>query len=135
MTPGDTTESRAPGPNDAIARARKRAEKLARAQCTPGEIAASLWASHLTPDRVTAQQLVKELADDLVAWRLAGRADVRLNAYEVATSGADTRGMAPTMAAWGKQHLGWDKQGMDPKKQGATEQREGAAAQGLKAVS
>lgn len=121
-----------PGTAAAIARARERAERLARAQCTPGEIAASLWASHLVPDRVTAQQMVKELADDLVAWRLAGRADVRLNAYDVATTPSDKPGQASTMAAWGKQHLGWDKQGHDPAKQGQTEQREAAGASKLK---
>jgi hypothetical protein len=122
------------GTDDAIARARKRVERLARAQCTPGEIAASLWASHLVPDRVHAQQMVREHAEDIAAWRLAGRADVRLTAYDVATTPSDKPGQASTMSNWAKQHLGWDKQGMDPGKQGQAEKREGAAAVGLKAV-
>lgn len=121
------------GTDAAIARARDHAECLARAQCTPGEIAASLWASHLVPDRVTAQRFVRDLGDDVVAWRLAGRADVRLHAYRLSTI-SDKPGASAVLASWGKQHLGWDKQGHDPGKQTQVEQREGAAASKLKAV-
>lgn len=123
------------GTPEAIARARESLERLARAQCTPGEIAASLWASHLVENRVEAQLMVREHADDIVAWRLAGKADVRVAAHDGAVGVAKlSPGQAASQVAWGKQHLGWDKQGADPAKQAQTETREGAAAQKLRSV-
>jgi hypothetical protein len=124
-----STEAAPGGSADAT---RTRVEQLARSQCTPGEIGASLWAERLL-GKEEARHLVRDLAEDISAWRLAGRADVRVRAYQVARFSDKPVG-ATVLAAWGKQHLGWDKQGMDPGKQGQTEKREGAAAVGLKAV-
>jgi hypothetical protein len=120
------------GPTDAIARAQPVMERCARAGCTPGQIAATLWASHVT-DRVTAAQMVRDQAEDITAWKLAGRADVAIAAYDGAVGIAKlSPGQASVQAAWGTQHLGWGKAGIDPAKQGQTENREAAAAGKLK---
>ena len=66
---------------DMQSRVREIVEGLARAQCTPGEVAATLWASHEVPNRVEAQRAVRDLADDIIAWRLAGKAEVRVAAH------------------------------------------------------
>lgn len=118
--------------------ARDLVERLTRAQCTIGEIAASLWSCREPKlqgqfTREEARRFVTELGDDLVAWKLAGRAEVRLAAHEcVVGSRSLSPGQAAAQGAWAKQHLGWDKQGMDPAKQGQAEQRDAAGASKLK---
>lgn len=119
---------------DVATRVRERVERLARAQCTVGEIAATIWAEGLA-NREEARILVRDFGDDVVAWKLAGRAEVRVAAHDGAVGMEKlSPGQAAAQAAWAKQHLGWDKQGMNDGKQTQAEQREGAAAQKLKAV-
>lgn len=123
-----------PGTDDAIARARQHIERAARAQCTPGQIGASLWSAHILADRVEVQQMIRDLADDIVAWRLAGKADVKIAHYEGAVGRAKlSPGQAQAQVAWGTQHLGWTKrEGSDPAKESQSEQRETAGATTLK---
>lgn len=121
---------------DLATRVREHVEASARGGSTPGEIGAALWADRIVTDRVEARRIVVELADDIIAWRLAGRREFRVKAYRCATGVEKlSPGQAAAQAEWGRQHAGWSRKAeVDPAKQGATEQREGAAAKTLKAV-
>ncbi|HKY50140.1 MAG TPA: hypothetical protein VJP45_02675 [Candidatus Limnocylindria bacterium] len=101
---------------NARARASAKACRLARAQCTLGEIEASLVVDEGLTE-ADAAEIVADLGVALALHCQAGRAGLRDHLWEAAHGRVDVRQITSTVIALarllGEQHLGYTPQGVD----------------------
>ncbi len=120
---------------------RARVRELAEAQCTDGEVSATLAVECEVSD-VEADSFVAMHADVILRHRLRGRAEKRVDLAKVAGGDAElgkqwTRSNVAALEMFGRQHLGYTSDGMDAKTRKLIERAERERAKkgrGLRAV-
>lgn len=132
MTELESCNARAPaGLTAELIAATLRARALARAQCTIGEIIASLVIDENLSE-TDARTVVSSLGVTLAHEQHAGRASLRVYLWDLANGAAEARKVTATVVSLaemlGRQHLGYTSQGLDERIRKQVEQVERDAA-------